>query len=69
MYNSNISINRDGFLVAKTEYTGLVAFYLKKNNICIEKNIMNSIMSIFSKINLIVAFLVLPFFLKIKKVT
>ncbi|WP_367111196.1 hypothetical protein [uncultured Psychrobacter sp.] len=37
MYNSNISINADGYLVATTEYKGLVAFYLKRNNVYVEK--------------------------------
>ena len=37
MYNSFISVNKDGYLVANTEYKGLVAFYLKKNNVFVEK--------------------------------
>ena len=37
MYNSHILINEDGFLVANTEYKGLVAFYLKKNHVWEEK--------------------------------
>lgn len=37
MYNSGLSINKYGFLVASTEYRGLVAFYLKRNNSVIEK--------------------------------
>lgn len=37
MYNSNIYFNEDGFLVAHTEYKGLIAFYLKWNRVTIEK--------------------------------
>ncbi|WP_367104941.1 hypothetical protein [uncultured Psychrobacter sp.] len=37
MYNSNISVDKNGNIVASTEYKGLVAFYLKKNNVVVEK--------------------------------
>lgn len=37
MYNSSIYLDSEGFIVATTEYEGLTAFYLKNNNIDIEK--------------------------------
>lgn len=37
MYNSNISVDKNENIVASTEYKGLIAFYLKKNNVVVEK--------------------------------
>ncbi len=37
MYNSNISLDNDGNIVASTDYDGEVAFYLKRNNSIVEK--------------------------------
>lgn len=39
MYNSSISVDKDGYIVASTDYDGLVAFYLKHNNVFIEKKL------------------------------
>lgn len=39
MYNSRIFVDDDGYIVASTDYDGLVAFYLKNNNVFIEKKL------------------------------
>lgn len=64
MYNSRIFVDDDGYIVASTDYDGLVAFYLKNNNVFIEKKLYEQKKIIFLKKNQEAVLLVLCFFSK-----